>query len=102
MKRFCHNFKASELDSELFACRCALHLWVRADWTLTSRNRARLPTMALANPAMKALVPHLGVNMNATGEKTRRLLDWKPRSRDEAIVATAESLLRLGLVNTVR
>ena len=58
--------------------------------------------LALGNPAMKGVVPHLGVNMNATGEKARRLLGWMPRSREEAIVATAESLIRLGLVNTTR
>jgi dihydroflavonol-4-reductase len=58
--------------------------------------------LALGSPAMKGIVPHLGVNMNATGEKARRLLGWKPRSREEAIVATAESLIRLGLVNTAR
>jgi len=58
--------------------------------------------LALGNPAMKGIVPHLGVNMNATGEKARRLLGWKPRLREEAIVATAESLIRLGLVNTAR
>jgi dihydroflavonol-4-reductase len=27
-----------------------------------------------------------------------RLLGWAPRSREEAIVATAESLIRLGLL----
>ncbi|MDQ0393153.1 NAD-dependent epimerase/dehydratase family protein [Labrys monachus] len=56
--------------------------------------------MALANPAMKGIVPLLGVDMNASGEKAKRLLGWKPRSREEAIMATAESLIRLGLVNT--
>jgi dihydroflavonol-4-reductase len=55
---------------------------------------------AFFNPAMKGIVPHLGVNMNASGEKAQRLLGWAPRSREEAIVATAESLVRLGLVNT--
>ncbi|MDA9491887.1 SDR family oxidoreductase [Bradyrhizobium sp. CCBAU 11361] len=55
--------------------------------------------VALFNPAMKGIVPHLGVNMNASGEKARRLLGWAPRSREEAIIATAESLIRLGLVN---
>lgn len=54
--------------------------------------------IALGNPAMKGIVPLLGVNMNATGEKARRLLGWNPRSREEAIVATAESLIRLGLL----
>jgi hypothetical protein len=35
---------------------------------------------------------------NATNEKAKRLLDWTPGSNEEAIVATAESLVRLGLL----
>lgn len=53
---------------------------------------------ALRNPALRGLVPQLGLNMNATSEKARRLLGWTPRSSEEAIVATAESLVRLGLL----
>ncbi len=58
--------------------------------------------VALVNPAMKGIVSHLGVNMNASAEKARRLLGWAPRSPEEAICATAESLLRLGLVGAGR
>jgi dihydroflavonol-4-reductase len=29
-----------------------------------------------------------------SAEKARRVLGWRPRSREEAILATAESLLR--------
>jgi dihydroflavonol-4-reductase len=58
--------------------------------------------VSLASPPMRGIVPHLGINMNASGHKAMRLLDWKPRSREEAILATAESLIRLGLVNTAR
>jgi dihydroflavonol-4-reductase len=58
--------------------------------------------VALVNPQMRGIVPHLGINMNATSEKARRLLGWTPRSREEAIVATAESLIRLGLLSTVK
>jgi dihydroflavonol-4-reductase len=50
------------------------------------------------NPQLKAVVPLLGYNMNATGRKAERLLGWKPRSREEAIIACAESLIRLGLL----
>lgn len=57
---------------------------------------------ARKNPAMKALVPMLGVNMNATSEKASRLLGWAPRSREDAIVATAESLVRLGLLGVLK
>ncbi|NKI93236.1 aldehyde reductase [Rhizobacter sp. SG703] len=52
-----------------------------------------------ANPAMKGIVPLLGVNLNATGEKARRVLGWSPRSSEEAIVAAAQSLVRLGLLH---
>jgi dihydroflavonol-4-reductase len=45
------------------------------------------------------VVPHLGVMMNATSEKATRLLGWTPRPNEDAIVATAESLMRLGLVS---
>lgn len=71
---------------------------------------ARVPTRVLpnwlvrlgtlGNPVMRGAVPLLGLNMNATSEKAMRLLDWAPRSSEEAIVATAESLIRLGLLDT--
>ena len=53
---------------------------------------------ALRNPALKGLVPLLGVNLNATSEKAMRLLGWTPRAREDAIIASAESLIRLGLL----
>jgi nucleoside-diphosphate-sugar epimerase len=53
---------------------------------------------ALKDPALRGAVPLLGLNLNATSEKATRLLGWIPRSREEAIVATAESLIRLGLL----
>ncbi len=55
-------------------------------------------TLALTNPLMKAIVPLLDVNMNATSEKAQRVLGWRPRPREDAIADTAESLVRLGLV----
>jgi len=69
---------------------------------------AKVPTRQLPNflvrmaavfdPTVKQIVPELGKRKNATGEKARRLLGWAPRSTEDAIVATAESLVRLGLV----
>ncbi|MBS0360983.1 MAG: NAD-dependent epimerase/dehydratase family protein, partial [Proteobacteria bacterium] len=53
---------------------------------------------AVANPAMKGVLPFLGLKMDATSAKAIRLLGWAPRPAEEAIVATAESLVRLGLV----
>ncbi|MGA8142976.1 MAG: aldehyde reductase [Candidatus Acidiferrales bacterium] len=53
---------------------------------------------ALRDPAVKQILPELGKRKNATNEKARRMLGWAPRSNEEAIVATAESLVRLGLL----
>jgi nucleoside-diphosphate-sugar epimerase len=50
------------------------------------------------DPAVKQILPDLGKTRNATNEKAKRLLDWSPRTVEEAIVATAESLVRLGLL----
>ncbi len=52
----------------------------------------------LADPEVKQIVPELGKYKNATNEKARRMLGWAPRSREDAVVATAESLLALGLL----
>lgn len=53
---------------------------------------------ALRDPAVRQLIPELGKVKNGTGEKARRMLAWSPRSREDAIVASAESMLRLGLL----
>jgi nucleoside-diphosphate-sugar epimerase len=53
---------------------------------------------ALRDPAVRQILPELGTMKNATNEKAKRLLGWAPRSNEEAIVATAESLVRLGLL----
>ena len=53
---------------------------------------------ALFDPGVKQILPELGKTRNATNEKARRLLGWAPRSNEESILATAESLVRLGLL----
>ena len=53
---------------------------------------------ALRDPAVKQILPELGKQKNGSNEKARRVLGWAPRSNEEAIVATAESLLRFGLL----
>jgi nucleoside-diphosphate-sugar epimerase len=53
---------------------------------------------ALRDPAVKVILPELGKRKNGTNEKARRLLGWGPRSNEEAIVGTAESLVGLGLL----
>jgi hypothetical protein len=54
--------------------------------------------VALFDPTMRPLVPLLDNKRHATSAKAERVLGWKPRSREDAIVATAESLMKFGIV----
>ena len=58
--------------------------------------------VALFDGGVRQLVRELGKIKNASNEKARRVLGWTPRSREDALVATAESLLRLGLLRNSR
>ncbi|SRR5258708_17454053 len=53
---------------------------------------------ALRDPAVKQILPELGKLKNGTNEKAKRMLGWAPRAPEEAIVATAQSLLDFGLL----
>jgi nucleoside-diphosphate-sugar epimerase len=44
------------------------------------------------------VVDQLGVVKKASNEKSKTVLGWNPKSNEEAIIATAESLIRLKLV----
>ena len=51
--------------------------------------------VALANPGVRVLLPQLGKNLDASGDKARRLLGWVGRPIEQTIVDTAESLMAL-------
>jgi nucleoside-diphosphate-sugar epimerase len=53
---------------------------------------------ALRDPSVKLILPELGKKKNATSAKAQSVLGWKPRPAADALAATAESLLRLGLL----
>lgn len=53
---------------------------------------------ALGDPAVRQLLPELGKYKNGTGEKAKRVLGWQPISPEDSLVATAESMMRLGLL----
>ena len=87
-------------------------LWMR-EIARILKNRlgsdaGRVPTRELPNwmvrlaslrdPAIKLILPELGKRKNATNEKARRMLGWTPRSSEEALTATGESLVRLALL----
>jgi dihydroflavonol-4-reductase len=55
---------------------------------------------AIRDPSVRPLLPLLGVIRNATSEKARRVLGWSARSNEDALVATAESLIRFGLLKS--
>lgn len=71
-------------------------------------SASRLPTRelpnflvrlaALRNPMVKLILPELGKKKNGTNAKALRLLGWTPRTTEQSVIATAESLLALGLV----
>jgi dihydroflavonol-4-reductase len=48
--------------------------------------------------SVRQLLPLLGKIRNATSEKASRVLGWTPRSNEKALIATAESLIRFGLL----
>jgi nucleoside-diphosphate-sugar epimerase len=57
---------------------------------------------SLVDSSIAQIVPELGTVKNATNEKARRVLGWMPRSNEDAIIATAESLVQLGLLRNLK
>ena len=55
-------------------------------------------TLALTSDRMRQIAPQLGKRRRASNAKAREVLGWSPRPNEEAIVATAKSLLERGLI----
>jgi len=53
---------------------------------------------AMFDPEMRTLLPMLGKIRHATSAKAQRVLGWTPRPPEDALVATAESLMKFGIV----
>jgi dihydroflavonol-4-reductase len=53
---------------------------------------------SLFKPELRQTLPELGKTKRVSNEKARRVLGWTPRPNADAVMATAESLLRLGLL----
>lgn len=66
--------------------------------SLQPMSDAMVRAAAAQNPLMTGMVKLLGVDMNVSAAKAGWLLNWHPRSPQEAILATARSLIALGLV----
>lgn len=54
---------------------------------------------AFKDPKLKSVIPFLGTVINVTSAKAIHTLGWAPRSTKEAVLATAESLIRLRLLD---
>ncbi|MBA3810080.1 MAG: hypothetical protein H0X27_00235 [Caulobacteraceae bacterium] len=52
----------------------------------------------MVDPVVRDRLFELGKHRPVSSDKARRDLGWSPRSNDDAIVATAESLLAEGVV----
>jgi nucleoside-diphosphate-sugar epimerase len=55
--------------------------------------------VARFDPTLRPLLPLLDNTRQATSAKAERVLGWKPRPGEDAIVATAESLLKFGILS---
>lgn len=53
---------------------------------------------ARRDPAVQQILPELGKRKTGTNAKARRVLGWTPRTNEESVTATAQSLIALGLV----
>jgi len=61
-----------------------------------------LKIAAVFDKSVGQIVPELGRRKDATAAKARRMLGWTPRSAEDAIVASAESLRAHGLLKHAR
>jgi nucleoside-diphosphate-sugar epimerase len=57
-----------------------------------------LRVIAFFDPAVALIIPELGRYKVMLNDKAKNLLGWQPRSNVDALVATAESLIKFGLV----
>ncbi|UWX61912.1 aldehyde reductase [Chryseobacterium oranimense] len=54
--------------------------------------------LTIFNPKLKAVKPYLGMVKRASSEKAIMMLAWKPRPVEEAVLATANSLIKMNLI----
>lgn len=66
--------------------------------TLRSAPNFMVKMMSWFDPAIALIVPELGKIMKASNEKARTQLGWSPRSQEEAVVASAKSLIECGVI----
>jgi nucleoside-diphosphate-sugar epimerase len=55
---------------------------------------------ALFDPSIRQLLPELGRTMEISNEKAMTRLGWTPRSTEESIIDTVDSLIKGGLLDS--
>jgi len=68
----------------------------------------KVPTLSVPNVAVRVLswfdaslrmiLPELGHMTDSSNEKAKRRLGWKPRSVEDSVVDTADSLVKMGIL----
>ncbi|KIW93106.1 uncharacterized protein Z519_05711 [Cladophialophora bantiana CBS 173.52] len=59
-----------------------------------------LRLMAFFDPAVALVVPELGKFKEISNDKAKTVLGWRPRPPVDALVATGESLIKFGIINS--
>lgn len=81
---------AALLKRELGAAAQKVSTRTMPDWVVR--------VAAWFNEGARNVAPQLGQRKNASNEKARTLLHWKPRNNKEAILAAAESMVAFDLI----
>ena len=55
-------------------------------------------SFGLFDKKVAIVIPDLGWDYDISNKKAKRILKWTPRSKEEAILSMAESLIELGFV----
>jgi nucleoside-diphosphate-sugar epimerase len=57
-----------------------------------------LKGIAMFDPSIRQIIPELGKSESISNEKAKEVLGWKPRSTEESVVDTVDSLVKHGLL----
>jgi dihydroflavonol-4-reductase len=58
-----------------------------------------LKLFSIFDPTLKSIVGELDIERKIDSSETQRIFNWTPKTHEEMILSTAESLVDLGLVS---
>ncbi len=100
-----------EANGQRFCC-CVDFVWMKEMAAILTEHFGergyKVPTRELPDfvvriaglfdKVTRVVTPRLGLELNVSNERIKRVLGWKPRGTEEQVVAMGESLIELGLV----